>query len=253
MRIFDRVRPENLDRREMELSLLPVVTITILATGLVLLMYPAVFLDQVILTGRTLRIAFFGFCALSVLLLAYLLDRHVTIRRLRRQLVEERRRNVDLRHQGSADLLKTLPGLTSFQDRLAMEYRRAATMQGPLSLMVITLKPADNLSDKSEITAAFGDAAKAMCCELREEDSIHLFCPGFFGILLPSVDTTNASHVAERLAEGLHDAAGVTTRFTYDIRLFNYPEHAATASELENAVNSLLPETFRSGWPRTKR
>jgi GGDEF domain-containing protein len=226
----------------MQLSLLAVATITILATGLALLMYPAVFSDQVILSGRTLRIAFFGFCALSVLLVAYLLDRHVTLRRLRRQLLEELRRNVDLRREASADLLKTLPGLTSFQDRLAMEYRRAASMQRPLSLVVISLKPADNLSDKSEITAAFGDAAKALCRKLREEDSIHLFCPGFFGILLPCVDTPNASHAADRLAEGLHDAAGVTTRFTYGIHLFNYPEHAATASELQQAVRSLLPE-----------
>jgi len=226
----------------MQLSLLAVATITILAVGLALLMYPAVFSDQVILSGRTLRIAFFGFCALSALLVAYLLDRHVTLRRLRRQLLEELRRNVELRREASADLLKTLPGLSSFHDRVAMEYRRAASMQRPLSLVMISLKPADNLSDKSEITAAFGDAVKAVCRKLREEDSIHLFCPGFFGIVLPCVDTTNASRTADRLAEGLHDAAGVTTRFTYDIRLFNYPEHAATASELQQAVRSLLPE-----------
>jgi len=245
LQIFDQVRPENVDRRETQLSLLAVATITILATGIALLMYPAVFSDKVILSGRTLRMAFFGFCALSVLLVAYILDRHITLRRLRRQLLEELRRNVHLRREASADLLKTLPGLTGFLDRVAMEYRRAATMQEPLSLVVVSLKPADNLSDQSEITAAFGDAAKALCRKLREEDSIHLFCPGVFGILLPCLDTTNASHLTDRLAEGLHDAAGVTTRFTYDIRLFNYPEHAATASELEHAVRSLLPDPQR--------
>jgi len=107
LQIFDQVRPENLDRRETQLSLLAVATITILATGIALLMYPAVFSDKVILSGRTLRMAFFGFCALSVLLVAYLLDRHMTLRRLRRQLLEELRRNVHLRREASADLLNS--------------------------------------------------------------------------------------------------------------------------------------------------
>ncbi len=101
MRIFDRVHPENLDRRETQLSGLVIVTIIVLATGLALLMYPTVFSNQAVPSGRALRIGFFGFCALSVLLVGYLLDRQMTIRQLRRKLMEELRRNVDLRREAS--------------------------------------------------------------------------------------------------------------------------------------------------------
>jgi hypothetical protein len=68
----------------MQLSVLVIVTIIVLATGLALLMYPAVFSNQAVPSGRTLRIGFFGFCALSVLLVGYLVDRQMTIRQLRR-------------------------------------------------------------------------------------------------------------------------------------------------------------------------
>lgn len=243
MQIFDRVDPKNLDRREMYLSLLGVVVIVIFAVGLALLMYPAVLSSQLVLSGRALRTAFFGFCLLSVLLVGYLLDRQLVIRQLRRKLMEELTRNIDLRREASADLLSTLPGLSNFQDRLAMEYRRSASAGWALSLLVVKLNPSGNLSDKGELTAAFGDAAKSMSRKLREEQSIYLFCPGFFGIVLPGADTANAHRMADRLTEGLHDAAGISGSFTSEIRVFNYPEHAATASELEHAVRSLLPES----------
>ena len=73
--------------------------------------------------------AFFGFCVLSLLIAAYLLDRQRTFRSIKQQLVAELQRNIDLRHQADADLLHTIPDLNHFQDRLAMEYRRASAME----------------------------------------------------------------------------------------------------------------------------
>ena len=43
---------------------------------------------------------------------------------------------------------------------------------------------------------------------LRGEDSIFLFAPGFFGIVLPAVNARDAYALRDRLMEGLHDAAG---------------------------------------------
>ena len=42
--------------------------------------------------------------------------------------------------------------------------------------------------------------------------------------------------MAARLSEGLHDAAGASGRFAAEVRVFNYPEHASTARELDEAV-----------------
>jgi hypothetical protein len=41
--------------------------------------------------------------------------------------------------------------------------------------------------------------------------------------------------------EGLHDASGASTRFLFDVHVINYPEHAGTAREMEEAARSLFP------------
>src|SRR5208337_937136 len=125
MWIFDRIDPLNLDRRQWELCMLTLTVILILAVGMALLMYPEALSNDLIVSGSTKRKIFFGFCALSVLLVGYLLDRQIVIRQLRQRLAEERKRVVKIRHEASVDLLATLPGFDPFRDRLAMEHRRA--------------------------------------------------------------------------------------------------------------------------------
>jgi hypothetical protein len=140
MRVFDRVDPTMLDRRELHLWLLAITVILILATGTALLMYPAVFSGPIVLSGPTLRRTFFGFCALSILVAGYFLDRQLTIHQLRKQLVEEQSRMMQIRCEASAELLESLPGISHFQDRLAMEFRRASNTQQSLSLLTVHLK-----------------------------------------------------------------------------------------------------------------
>jgi GGDEF domain-containing protein len=242
MHVFDRIDPTNLDRREVHLWLLAFTIIFVLVVGMALLMYPTVFATPVVLSGQVQRKAFFGFCALAVLVLGYLIDRQVMIANLRRQLARERETVIRIRHEESEDLLKTLPGFAHFQDRLAMEYRRAATTQQSLSLVLVVLKSARDLSDLVEVSTAFGDAAKALMRKLRGEDSIYLFNPGVFCIVLPGVTAKNAYLVADRLTEGLQDASGASGRFLFQIQVFNYPEHAKSAREIEEAVRPFVPK-----------
>ena len=249
MRVFDRIDPQAIDRRELQLWLLACAMIIVLAAGTALLMYPAVLGQQVVISGQHLKAIFFGFCALAALLAVYLLDRHLTVRYLRRQLMEEQRRNIDLRLQAGVDLLDSLPALGHFQDRLAMEFRRASTIHQPLSLLVIKLKPLRTLTGANEITIALGDATKALMRKLRVDDSLYLFGPGSLGIMLPGIDGNNAYRVADRLAEGLRDASGACNRFSFDVYVFNYPEHASTSQEMERAVRSLLPEDLPEQCP----
>jgi GGDEF domain-containing protein len=204
-------------------------------------MYPAVFSENVVLSGDTRRKAFFGFCTLSVLLLGYLVDRQIVIRQLRRRLEEQQQTNILIRSEASTDLLETLPGFEHFRDNMAMECRRAAATHQSLSVLGLILQPAHNLVDPTEISTAFGDAAKAMLRKLRGEDSIYLFSAGAFGVILPGVSTANAHRVASRLADGLHDAAGASNRFTHEVKVFNFPEHAGTARELEEAIRGYIP------------
>jgi len=241
MQVFDRVDPTMLDRRELHLWLLAITVILILATGTALLMYPAVFSDPIILSGPTLRKTFFSFCGLSVLLAGYFLDRQLTIHQLRKQLVEEQYRMMQVRHEASAELLESLPGISHFQDRLTMEFRRASNTQQCLSLLAVELKSSHELLDTKEIATSFGNAAKAIIRTLRREDSIYQFRPGVFGILLPGVSAAGAYCVLDRIADRLRAASGASECFSFDIHVVNYPEHIATAREMEKAVASHFP------------
>jgi len=64
VRLFDTIHPDQLDRRELQLTLLACCTILVLGAGLALLMYPLVFSHS----SSILRNAFYGFCGLSALL-----------------------------------------------------------------------------------------------------------------------------------------------------------------------------------------
>ncbi len=242
MHVFDRVDPKKLDRRELHLWILAVTVMFILAIGVALLMYPTVFSHPVNLEGLPVRAVFFGFCGFSVLAMGYFVDRQVVIRNLRNQLLNERQKVVQIRQEASADLLATLPDLDQFRDRLAMEFRRASNTRQSLSLLVVELKPSRNHSQAIERETAFGDAAKTLMRKLRGEDSIFTFAPGVFGILLPAVNAHGAGSVRDRLMDGLHDASGVSERFSFTIRLVNYPEHVATAREMEQSIRGLLPQ-----------
>jgi GGDEF domain-containing protein len=200
-------------------------------------MYPMVFSHQTP-GDRTLHIAFFGYCLLAILLTFYLWDRQATIRRLRHQMAEDRRQMAETRRQASLELLKTMPNLTSFHDRLPMEFRRMATTTQKLSIVVVGFQFPREHSSQSETAGALGDAVKVMARKLREQDSIYILAPACFAAVLPGVDLQNAQRVCSRLGEGLADAAG--QRFQFDLTVVNYPEHASSATELQRAVSALV-------------
>ncbi|MGO9270202.1 MAG: hypothetical protein ACLQOO_08110 [Terriglobia bacterium] len=243
MRVFDRIDPGNIERRERELWLLAMVVIAILAVGVALLMYFRIFAHAFVLTGSFVRTAFFAFCALATLLIAYLVDRHIVVRHLRRQLTEALERNVALRRQAGADVLAALPGFNDFQDRIAMEFLRAANAREPLSIVVVLILPSAVVSGTEEAVSAFGDAGNALKRRLRPEDSIFfLVGSGAFVILLPGVSLAAARQSAGRLEEGLLDASGASNRFTAELQVINYPQHYHSVREIEAAVLCLVPE-----------
>ena len=241
MHFFDRIPSQSLERREMQLILTASVALIVLAGGLVLFMYPVVF-SPTAPPNRVLASSFFGFCVLSVLLAAYLVDRQKTIQRLRHQIAEDRMRSSHALKQASADLLQALPNFDSFQDRLPMEYRRAVSAKYELSVLVVSIHLHAALAESTEATSALGDAAKAIYMKLREQDSIYVFTAGYFGAILPGVGVSIAQQIRERVSVGLTDAAGPAYRFTFQIDAFSYPDQASSAHDLELAVSGLLPE-----------
>ena len=76
--------------RQWELWMLALTVISVLAAGMALLMYPSALSNDLIVSRTKLKILI-GFCALSIPLMGYLLDRQVVINQLRARLGEERK------------------------------------------------------------------------------------------------------------------------------------------------------------------
>lgn len=239
MATIDREELDRIERRGLQLTLFSAVFVLVLASGLAIFMYPLVFVHPEGNKG-TLRVAFFGFCALTLLFVGYLFDRQRTFNKLKQQLLAELERNVALQVQASADILKSMPDQNHFWDRLTMEFRRAMSMEKTLSLVIAKAKPGPKVSLNDQ-RSALSDAAKAMSKKLRPTDSIYRLSDDLFGIVLPETDTLNAKRIALRLQEELQ---AVRARYgsTFDLAAHNYPDHVKSAHELEDIVKSMLPE-----------
>ncbi len=241
MRVFDKINPLALERREFQLGILAISTIAVMAAGLAVFMYQTVFSDPAAGGDSLARKVFFAFCSLSILMIAYLLNRQVVIYRLRMKLADDQNRLTQIRDQASSDLLKTLPGLSRFQDRLAMDFRRCVNSQEPLSLLLFLLNPSSDPSDENQIANTYGDAAKAILLKMRKGDSLYLFETGAFGVVLSGFDTVSATRVAERFSRSLMEASNSGARFSFMSRVINFPEEFGTAREMEQAARSVVP------------
>jgi GGDEF domain-containing protein len=243
MQNHEQTASADLERREFQLSIFACSAIAVLAGGLALLMYPAVFSSPGNSLTRAPQVAYFGFCALACLLVAYILDRQITIHRLRVQMAVDRKQASEALRQASADLLSTMPNFNTFEDRLTMEFRRAVAADLKLSVLVISIKLNRALAEPSLGMSALGDAAKAISRKLREQDSIFILRPAFFGVILPGVGQTGVQRMITKIADGLSDAAGASDRFSYKIDAISYPEQISSAHDLELVVGGWLPET----------
>jgi GGDEF domain-containing protein len=239
-------RRQDVDRRAFQLILFACVAIFILATGLAVSMYPAVFASRTSSANGTPQVAFLGFCGLACglacLLVAYIVDRQLTTQRLRCQMGLNRKRAAEEFSQASADLLGAVPNFNTFEDHLAMEFRRAVATQRALSVFIVVIKLRPAFSQSKLAVCALGDAAKAVSGKLREEDSIYVLSFGFLGTILPGVDTSTELRISSRFAVGLTNVSGPSQPFDFENYTVNYPEYAKSVHDLEQLVCGYLPE-----------
>lgn len=238
MLIFDRIRLQDLDRRNWQLWILAIVMIVVLAGGLALHMYTLATAPGLSLSRGAMLEGIVSFCVLALLFVGYLIDRQMVIAHLRRELSEERKINLERRMKGNKELIQTLFGPGQFCDRLAMELQRATNSRLPLAGLTISLEVSPGLSDIDDIYSTFGEAVKAMMGKLRAEDSIYQYTPGVFGILLPKTGPDMARGVAVRVADGLNEAMGFSKRYSFEIHITNYPDQAKTATEMERLMRA---------------
>ena len=242
MEVFDKVNQQTLDRRDAQLTILATAMIIVLGAGMVLLMYPAVFGKTAFAAVPPSPTLFFGFCALCVLLVIYLINRHFVVKRLRSRLFEEKAQLERQLEQSSTELLGTLQGFSHFQDRLTMDFRRSTQTQEPLSVILVRLALAKPFSFGAQAQVALGDAAKVLSQKLRTEDSIYRLSAKVFAIVLPGMAEEAANKNKERLSDGLAGASGASNRFTSEVEVMNYPQSFTSASEMERRASAVATQ-----------
>jgi PleD family two-component response regulator len=242
MEIFDKVSQQTLDRRDRQLSILALVMVIILGGGMALLMYPTVFGRAAVIPVAPSRTLFYAFCALCILMVIYLVNRMFVVQNLRTSLVKEHEQLAEVLNQSSAELLGTLMGYSHFQDRLTMDFRRAAQTHEPLSLVLVRIKPSKIFAQGPQAQVALGDVAKVLSRKLRVEDSLYRLSSEVFGIVLPGATDAFAEQAVDRLSEGLADASGASDRFTAELQVVNFPDHVKAASEMERRAASMITE-----------
>lgn len=205
-------------------------------------MYPTVFDKEAVLPVAPSKTLFYAFCALCILMVVYLVNRMFLVQSLRASLFKEREHLAWAQERSSAELLATVMGFSHFQDRLTMDFRRAAQTNEPLSVLLVRVNPSKMLTQVRQAQVALGDAAKVLSRKLRVEDSLFRLSSEVFGMVLPGVTDAAARQTATRLSEGLADASGTSDRFTAEIEVINYPEHVNSASELERRACALATE-----------
>ena len=240
MDVFDKVNQNTLDRRDRQLSVLALVMVVILGGGMALLMYPTVFDKAAVIPMAPSRTLFFGFCVLCILMVVYLINRMRLVRNLRASLMEEREQLARALERSSAELLGTLLGFSHFQDRLTMDFRRAAQTKEPLSILLVRVNLAKLFAQGSQGQVALGDVAKVLSRKLRSEDSLYRLSSEVFGIVLPGATDAVARQTADRLSDGLADASGASDRYTTEIHVVNYPDQVNSASEMERRAAALV-------------
>jgi len=243
MHFYDTVQFRHLDRRILQLSILAAIVIVVLAGGVLALMYPAVFGPEAFLPDMVFRHAWYGFCGLSVLLSAYIVDRQFTIVHLRRQILENRTNFTASQRAATEELLAAMPNLKTFQHRLPTEFSRTVAAQERFSIILVVLQLPGDHAPMSERLQAIGDAAAAATRtlrKLRNEDIVYLLGPACLGIILPGADLQAAEEVSRRFSEGLSNAAGAAYRFYFKVELINYPAHGVSAHEIQQVVRAVI-------------
>jgi len=241
MRVFDSVDPLAFEGRKVHFWVLAISLITIFSVGVGTLMYPAAFLHPVTVETATARQCFFGFCTLMILAVSYLADRQLVIGQLRGKLAEEKFRVAAIRKQASANLVRSFPGMSHFQDRLAMEFRRSARSGEHLSTLVVSIKPQEEISDATAVTSIYGDAAQALLKKMRRGDALYCFAPGVYGIILTKCNIVTAVKVSDRFTKSLQETQKSAGQFNFEVRVINSPGHVATARETVQEVRACLP------------
>jgi hypothetical protein len=216
---------ESVDRLDWHLWILAISLLFVLGAGLLGFMFPTVFWF-----GRDLPIAapqraFFAFCLLLALVLVYLMQRQAAVRRLKRKLYEAQIALRTAEQQTSVQVFLALPERPQFRDALAMEFRRASSSDGHLSVVVFRLG-----KDSRQQISVLVSALRTL---LRRGESMYRIGEQGIAVILPSTPLATAVSFDAQVEH----FAGIPKE-DLQTRVTSYPEEVSSLTELEGKMTS---------------
>lgn len=200
----------NLEHRDWELWCITVFTGIIVGTGLLAVIFPAVFLKEgnfhaEITVSKEL---FVGLTALLILVNTYIVSRHIEIRRLRNKLISETIRGEVTRLQSFIDPLTDIYNRRSLNEMARHFISGAERRKEPLTFLLV------DVDGFKEVNTRFGhltgdvvlaEIAALLKYSTRGSDAVVRYGGDEFVILLARSSRDGARFVIERIEACLDD------------------------------------------------
>jgi hypothetical protein len=214
---------ETVDRMDWQLWSMAILLILVLGIGVLGFMFPSVFWLGQELTVKAPERAFFGFCALLVLAVVYLLQKNAKVRQLKRQLIEAHRALTSAEREADIQSFQALPSLNQFRDALAMEFRRASTSAAYMTVLIFTASrvPPEGL----------GRMSRQLRSMTRQGESLYRISDNAVGVILPGMKLSNGASFAAQV----ENICGISKE-NLEVRITAYPEDASGLAELEGRL-----------------
>lgn len=227
---------DELDRIDWHLWVLAVLLMLVLGIALLSFMFPMAFWFGEELPVRAPQRAVLGFCVLLSLALAYMIEREVIVRRLKRQLFHAVAAVYEAEIRATTQVFLGLPNIEEFRDMLAMGLRRASTSNEPLGVLLLAA------GDPAE--AQMGHAACLLIGMLRHGQTLFRVSPNSLAVILPGVALSSTKSLAAKALELL--TKQMPDRSVTVISSV-YPDEASTLFEMEHRLKLWAPQAPQSG------
>lgn len=213
---------ESLERDDWHLWILAGLLLLVLGIGLLSFMLPSVILfrEGMPLHGVERVPASFGL--LMLLAMAYMLQRQVAVRRLKRQLFATLQDSLQRERNALVELFESLPAMALMRDALSVEFRRAKTSGGFVALLIFqfhTSAPPDS-----------GRLARMLRGMLRRGEGLFRVSESALGLVLPNTSMAEAQELAAHAVDSLNKECPDAT---VSARISAFPEEAQSYSEME--------------------
>lgn len=247
--------PDVPPRRDWELWSIGLILITVLAGGLVTVIYLAIRSQEGALPSWLQLVwpLLFGLVAAVLLLNVYLIDKKRELAQLNRHIRAQEAELTLQREHAVTDSLTRVYNRRFFEEVVPKEVRRAARANRPLSVLLVDIDNFRRLN--SELGHLIGDevlrqVAESLRSTLRASDYIFRFGGDEFLVVLPETDDAGTAVVGRRLHQILAARTDLRERVGRPVTVTIGPATFLAGRTLESVIEEAEAKV-QASWAQT--